>query len=183
MLNQKTLAVVVPAYNEESQISMVIETMPEFVDRIIIVNDASPDATLEVVKKFIENDAKDYSNKKIGPVSIERTVYNEADVFLEELDKKEMAMYIPSEVINENPERNRIILINHLKNGGVGSAIARGYKWCNDNNIDCTAVMAGDGQMDPGELEGICKPVIEEGIDYVKGNRLIHRSARYLIPK
>jgi hypothetical protein len=48
--------------------------------------------------------------------------------------------------------------------------------------IDCTAVMAGDGQMDPSELELICNPVLEEEVDYVKGNRLTHRSARYLMP-
>src|SRR6185503_10755808 len=28
-----------------------------------------------------------------------------------------------------------------------------------------------------------CKPIVEEGIDYVKGNRLIHRSAWLVIPK
>ena len=43
MLNNKTVAVVVPAYNEESQIGLVIESMPDFVDRIIIVNDCSKD--------------------------------------------------------------------------------------------------------------------------------------------
>ncbi|HUH65749.1 MAG TPA: glycosyltransferase family 2 protein, partial [Syntrophales bacterium] len=77
----------------------------------------------------------------------------------------------------------RIILINNLINGGVGSAIARGYKWCLDHQIFCTAVMAGDGQMDPAELESICRPVVEEGVDYVKGNRLIHRSAWIVVPK
>ena len=70
-----------------------------------------------------------------------------------------------------------------MENGGVGAAIASGYKWCKDHDIDCTAVMAGDGQMDPNELMSICLPVIEEGIDYVKGNRLIHRSAWLVIPK
>ena len=43
--------------------------------------------------------------------------------------------------------------------------------------------MAGDGQMDPAELESICRPVIDEKIDYVKGNRLIHRSAWLVVPK
>jgi hypothetical protein len=43
--------------------------------------------------------------------------------------------------------------------------------------------MAGDGQMDPAELESICRPVIDDNIDYVKGNRLIHRSAWLVIPK
>jgi hypothetical protein len=70
-----------------------------------------------------------------------------------------------------------------LRNCGVGASIARGYKWCLDNEIDCAAVMAGDAQMDPAELESICLPVISEGVDYVKGNRLIHGSARMIIPK
>jgi glycosyltransferase involved in cell wall biosynthesis len=35
MLNKKTIAVVVPAYNEEKQIKMVLESMPDFVDRIL----------------------------------------------------------------------------------------------------------------------------------------------------
>ena len=65
----------------------------------------------------------------------------------------------------------------------MGAAIARGYKWCLDHNIDCTAVMAGDGQMDPSELEKICAPVLTENIDYVKGNRLIHGGARLIMPK
>jgi glycosyltransferase involved in cell wall biosynthesis len=90
---------------------------------------------------------------------------------------------VPSEVVNSDPENDRIILINNLENGGVGAGIARGYKWCKDHAIDCTAVMAGDGQMDPNELESICLPVIDEGIDYVKGNRLIHRSAWLVIPR
>ena len=37
--------------------------------------------------------------------------------------------------------------------------------------------------MDPDELEDICMPVVAEGVDYVKGNRLIHRSALLVIPK
>jgi hypothetical protein len=43
--------------------------------------------------------------------------------------------------------------------------------------------MAGDGQMAPAEPESICMPVVDENIDYVKGNRLIHASAAYMIPK
>ena len=49
MLQNKTIAVVVPAYNEENQIGHVIETMPEFVDRIVVVNDNSTDATRPIL--------------------------------------------------------------------------------------------------------------------------------------
>ena len=43
--------------------------------------------------------------------------------------------------------------------------------------------MAGDGQMDPNELLSICNPVVNENIDYVKGNSLQHKSAWVIIPK
>lgn len=42
-----SVGVVVPCYNEERQIGKVLETMPEFVDNIIVVDDRSTDATLE----------------------------------------------------------------------------------------------------------------------------------------
>jgi glycosyltransferase involved in cell wall biosynthesis len=50
MYREKTICVVVPAFNEELLIGTVIETMPDFVDRICIVDDASPDKTVEKVK-------------------------------------------------------------------------------------------------------------------------------------
>lgn len=46
MLNKQKIAVVVPAHNEEKMIGKVIETMPAFVDTIIIVDDASTDKTI-----------------------------------------------------------------------------------------------------------------------------------------
>ncbi|MEY4134120.1 MAG: hypothetical protein RL386_470 [Bacteroidota bacterium] len=183
MLAGKTIAVVVPAFNEEKQIGMVIETMPDFVDRIIIVNDKSTDATAAVVMGYIGSDTTQAI--RIGNIldNVKPTRYNRASVVVQNLQKEEIKYYVPSEVFNQNEAEDRIILINHLENGGVGAAIARGYKWAKDHGIDCTAVMAGDGQMDPEELESICLPVVTEGIDYVKGNRLIHRSALLVIPK
>jgi glycosyltransferase involved in cell wall biosynthesis len=52
MYRQKLVAAVVPAYNEQSQISRVVETMPKFVDRVIIVNDCSSDRTTDVVRQL-----------------------------------------------------------------------------------------------------------------------------------
>lgn len=49
MYRGQTVAAVVPAYNEEQLIGRVIATMPEFVDRIFIVDDRSLDRTAEVV--------------------------------------------------------------------------------------------------------------------------------------
>jgi len=47
-----SVGVVVPAYNEERQIGMVLETMPKFVDHIIVVDDRSSDATLERLREW-----------------------------------------------------------------------------------------------------------------------------------
>jgi glycosyltransferase involved in cell wall biosynthesis len=44
------VGVVVPAYNEALLIGRVLSTMPDFVDRIIVVNDASTDKTADVVR-------------------------------------------------------------------------------------------------------------------------------------
>lgn len=183
MLNNKTIAVVVPAYNEETQIGFVIESMPDFVDRIIIVNDKSKDNTSSIVKTYITED----KSVKISLPNILDNVkpnrYNRANVVLQDLQKDEINLFVSSKIYNEENSNDRIVLIDHLENGGVGAAIARGYKWAKDHGVDCTAVMAGDGQMDPDELESICNPVVYDDVDYVKGNRLIHRSALLVIPK
>lgn len=182
MLNNKTIAVVVPAFNEDKQIRYVIETMPEFVDRIVVINDNSTDNTEKIVKEYFttRHNSSEILFKKKETI---RTYHNESEIFLEEMNRKEIDLFTPSKIVNENSETDRIILIANLKNAGVGGSIARGYKWCKDNGIDCTAVMAGDGQMDPDELESICQPVVQDNVDYVKGNRLIHGSANYYIPK
>jgi len=182
VLNGKTVAVVVPAYNEEKQIRIVLETMPDFVDRIIVVNDASKDTTAQVVTDLIEADTTE-PTKLNGKSKVKPNRYNKAELVVEDLNANEGKLFTKSAVANQNPEKNRIILINHLEKGFVGGAIATGYKWCKDHHIDCTAVMAGDGQMDPDELENICLPIVNEEVDYVKANRLSHRSALFVIPR
>ena len=183
MLNGKTIAVVVPAFNEEKQIRKVIESMPCFVDRIVVVNDASTDRTSEIVTEMLKNDPGAPGEIKCVWQNLESNSFNHAEIVLQQQTREEHKLLTPAVVANRNPDRERVILIQHQKNAGVGAAIANGYKWCKDHGIDCSAVMAGDGQMDPAELESLCRPVIDEKIDYAKGNRLIHRSAWLVIPK
>ncbi|MDP7237018.1 MAG: glycosyltransferase family 2 protein [Candidatus Latescibacteria bacterium] len=52
MYRDKSIAVVVPAYNEEKLIGRVLETMPDYVDYIIVVDDCSQDRTIDMVEKY-----------------------------------------------------------------------------------------------------------------------------------
>lgn len=135
MYKDKTVGVVVPAHNEELLIRRVIDTMPEFVDYIVVVNDCSTDQTAEVVQDYEECSSR------------------------------------------------RVVLINLETNQGVGGAIAEGYKWCRDHNIDATAVMAGDAQMDPADLPALLDPVVAGDVDYSKGNRLVTGEAWNRVPR
>jgi glycosyltransferase involved in cell wall biosynthesis len=137
MFEGKRIGVVVPAYNEETLICRVIETMPQFVDRVYVVDDCSKDGTCECVAPFLLQDAT----------------------------------------------RNRVDLVRHAINQGVGAAIVTGYKKALEEGIDVVAVMAGDAQMDPTELERVVSPIVRGETDYVKGNRLFTGEAWHLIPK
>ncbi|MBN1788498.1 MAG: glycosyltransferase family 2 protein [Sedimentisphaerales bacterium] len=54
MYKNKTVCVVVPAYNEEDLIGKVIETMPDYVDKIVVVDDTSIDNTATIVSQYAE---------------------------------------------------------------------------------------------------------------------------------
>lgn len=135
MLDNKHIAVVVPAHNEQLLIEQTLVGIPDFVDKIVVVDDCSQDDTVNCVKVLMQR----------------------------------------------QPER--INLIGHTTNQGVGGAIASGYTWCNDNDIDIAVVMAGDAQMDPNDLPALLKPLLADEVDYAKGNRLFSGDAWNLIPR
>ena len=77
----------------------------------------------------------------------------------------------------------RVDLIEHERNQGVGAAIVTGYKRAIAEEIEVTAVMAADGQMDPDDLEALVQGVIADQVDYAKANRLFTGQAWELIPR
>jgi glycosyltransferase involved in cell wall biosynthesis len=128
------ICIVVPAHNEERNIERVVDTMPGFVDWIVIVDDKSTDATAERVRIAQSKDA-------------------------------------------------RVVLVQHAVNQGVGGAIASGYEWARDHDMDVAVVMAGDAQMDPADLPGLLAPVVLHGVNYAKGNRFLFPGGIEKIPR
>ncbi len=81
--------------------------------------------------------------------------------------------------------QRRLRVIRHEKNGGVGAAIVTGYKAALEEaeGNDLVAVMAGDAQMDPGDLSRLLLPLVRDQADYTKGNRLFTGEAWSIIPR
>ncbi|MDR1041029.1 MAG: glycosyltransferase family 2 protein [Deltaproteobacteria bacterium] len=58
MYKGKTLCVVVPAYNEEKLLARTVTSMPDFVDRIVVVDDRSTDGTAAEARRLAEDDPR-----------------------------------------------------------------------------------------------------------------------------
>lgn len=128
-----SIAVVIPAFNEERAIAATIAATPGWVDRILVVDDASEDRTAEIAGLA----AADHS---------------------------------------------RVEILNHHRNRGVGAAIISGYRRTLALGLDVAAVMAGDGQMDPGDLGRLLDPIAAGDCDYAKGNRFLHPDVWRVMP-
>ncbi len=73
----------------------------------------------------------------------------------------------------------RISILRHAENRGVGAAIVSGYHAALSDGHDVLAVMAGDDQMHPDDLEPLVRAVLA-GAAYAKGNRFVHAGVRHM---
>jgi glycosyltransferase involved in cell wall biosynthesis len=58
MYRDHSVAVVIPAYNEAGLITPTLEKVPDFVDRVFVVDDCSTDRTAELVLARAQADAR-----------------------------------------------------------------------------------------------------------------------------
>lgn len=181
MYKGATVAVVVPTYNEEGLVGEVIDTVPAFVDRIYVVDDCSTDGTWAEIRQRVARTDSDASlstnsvnasgdsvNASTDGGSVETAPSGEGAPVLVSTDSDS----------RDEPAARSIVAIRHETNTGVGGAIKTGYRRALADGVDVTAVMAGDGQMDPAILDRIVDPVVSGVADYAKGNRLCHQTYR-----
>lgn len=77
---------------------------------------------------------------------------------------------------------DRLTLINHKKNMGVGGAMLSGYSCALDQKADIVVKLDGDDQMDVKFMPGLIDPILTGQADYTKGNRFLHPVALKRMP-
>ena len=132
--SQLNVVVVVPAYNEERQITDVLNSMPTWVRTVVVVDDASTDDTGPRVASFARTN-------------------------------------------------QRIVLIRHKRNAGVGGAMVTGFAKAIQLGAQVVVKMDADGQMSPEHLAQLIRPLVDGEADYAKGNRFHDFRALGRMPK
>jgi dolichol-phosphate mannosyltransferase len=131
MFADRSLMVIIPAYNEEELIAETVANLPADVDEILLVDDGSTDATVE-------------------------------------------------RALSAGDDRLRVV--KHGRNRGVGAAIRTGYRQACSRGMDVAVVVGGDSQMDPTEMSDLLMPILENRADYAKGTRLTHPELHLRMP-
>ena len=77
-----------------------------------------------------------------------------------------------AEIVRQLAQKDqRIVLICHGKNLGVGGAMITGFRKALELGAQIVVKVDGDGQMDLSYLPALLAPLIEARADYTKGNR------------
>ncbi|MBN1297478.1 glycosyltransferase family 2 protein [bacterium] len=84
--------------------------------------------------------------------------------------------------VTEQTGDQRVSIVRHTRNQGVGAAIVTGYRAALDAHAEIVVVIGGDGQMDPRDMESLIQPLVTGIADYVKGNRFTRRDHVRRIP-
>jgi glycosyltransferase involved in cell wall biosynthesis len=133
MYKNNKIAVVIPTYKAEVHLTDVLDGLPDWIDQIIVVDDACP--------------------RKSGDIAE-----------------------------NLSQTNDKIIVIRHEKNQGVGGAVITGYKKSIELGCDVTVKMDSDDQMDPVYISSLITPIIEGKAGYTKGNRFVDFKALRSMP-
>jgi glycosyltransferase involved in cell wall biosynthesis len=156
MYENTLVGVVVPAYNEERHIGAVIESVPEFVDRLYVVDDCSTDDT--------------WTEIQAHAASADEQVVTEDGISRALTDGGSGTVDFPQGDPATGPT---LMPVRHAKNRGRGGAVKTGYQLAVIEGLDVVAVMDGDGQMDGAILDRMIDPIVNGEADYTKGNRLV----------
>ncbi len=78
---------------------------------------------------------------------------------------------------------DRVRVIFHEANQGVGGATLSGYRAALDDGARAIVKLDGDGQMDPRMIPRLVRPILDGEADYVKGNRFFELEGLRAMPR
>jgi glycosyltransferase involved in cell wall biosynthesis len=78
---------------------------------------------------------------------------------------------------------DRVQVIKHERNKGVGGSIVTGHRAALEGGADVSVVMAGDAQMDPVYLAALLEPLVSHGYGFSKANRFFSASSFAGMPR
>jgi len=81
------------------------------------------------------------------------------------------------------PADQRIHLLRHEVNTGVGGATLDGYLRAYELGADIIIKMDSDDQMDPRFIPQLIQPILDDEADYTKGNRFLHPNELKSMPQ
>jgi glycosyltransferase involved in cell wall biosynthesis len=78
---------------------------------------------------------------------------------------------------------DRVIVLRHSENQGVGGAVVTGYRAAMRDGMDILVKIDSDGQMDPALVMDFVAPIADGQADYAKGNRFFDLEAVRSMPR
>lgn len=82
-----------------------------------------------------------------------------------------------------NCKDDRVSVIRHTENQGVGGAVMTGYKAAIEDGMSILVKIDSDGQMDPALIMDFVAPIANGEADYTKGNRFFDLEKVRSMPK
>lgn len=70
-------------------------------------------------------------------------------------------------------EAEKVVVLSHLINCGLGASLATGLAYARRNNFDFAITIDSDGQHDPHDLIHLLKPLMKGKADVVIGSRML----------
>ena len=131
-----------------------------------------------------------YKGNKIGVVipayNVERFIkdtIDEVPAFVDRIYIIDDGCYDNTANIVQVLSNHNVYLVQHGRNKGPGAATVTGYQAALKDKMDIVVKLDGDGQMPSERIEHLIMPIIENGVDYTKGDRLSNPAHRGNIPK
>ncbi|MDB4946682.1 MAG: hypothetical protein JWP97_6216 [Labilithrix sp.] len=118
------------------------------------------------------------------PKTVERTLHMMDLMVIIDDGSTDRTGAIAEELKKQFPDK--IHVIHHPKNKGIGGAVKSAFHWLRDNrpDMDAMGVIASDNQCEPALVERF-RQVLEHmpDIDVVKGNRFMHPESLHEMPR